>query len=75
MAHMRFDPLAGKTEIEPGTTMRCPGCGDMMDARRSAPEVEWMTNGVCSPCVTEPRNRTVRIERERREAAFGKDRC
>lgn len=73
--YLNHDPLASKTSVEPGTMCRCPGCGDMMDARRADPDVHWSTHGVCSLCVTEPINRTVRIERERRVAAFGEGRC
>lgn len=56
-------------------TVHCPGCGAQMDERRAQPDLAWLTQGVCSTCVTEPVATAKKIERERRVAAFGEGRC
>jgi hypothetical protein len=47
-------------------------CGSLMPAGRlEIPRLE----GKCSECVVYPRREALRIERERRVAAFGEGRC
>lgn len=53
----------------------CPECGDAMSVKRLSERALQVTQGLCSECVAYPRRHAAAVERERRVAAFGANRC
>lgn len=64
-----------QARVDNGDDIQCPECGDNMDPRRALPRAVSITRACCSECVAFPRREALRIERERRVAAFGEGRC